>query len=549
MARLDRLSTAREIAQLAAVLGREFSYEVLCAVAQLDTAALQQAIESLLETELLYQARRPELVYLFKHALIRDTAYASLLNSTRQQYHQRIAQVLEERFPETAETQPELVAHHYTEAGLNAHAVPYWQSAGQRAVERSAHIEAIAHLTKGLDLLARLPDTPERAQQELACQLSLGASLLAAKGHPAPELEHVYARARRLCQQMGETPQLLGALQGLFAFYLAKAEFQSTRELGEEILAREPKTNPDHFRLVAYRVLAATHFYLGEFTSARGQLERGIALYNRERHGSLAFQYGQDVGVYYRVYSAWTLWLLGHVDQALKPIEEGLALARGLSHPFSVAVTLGHAAVLHHFRREWKAARERAEEAIGLCTDQGFPFYLAMGNIIRGCALVAQARDEAGISQAHDGLNAWRQTGAVILVPTFLSLLAEAHALVGQPDAGLAALAEALALADTSGECWWSAELHRLRGELLVQRAGADMHHAEQSFRRALEIARRQQAGSLELRAAMSLGRLWYRQERRRDARCILADVYARSSEGFDTADSEQARELLAEWE
>jgi class 3 adenylate cyclase/predicted ATPase len=549
MARLDRLSTAREIAQLAAVLGREFSYEVLCAVAQLDTAALQQAIESLLETELLYQARRPELVYLFKHALIRDTAYASLLNSTRQRYHQRIAQVLEERFPETAETQPELVAHHYTEAGLNAHAVPYWQSAGQRAVERSAHIEAIAHLTKGLDLLARLPDTPERAQQELACQLSLGASLLAAKGHPAPELEHVYARARRLCQQMGETPQLLGALQGLFAFYLAKAEFQSTRELGEEILAREPKTNPDHFRLVAYRVLAATHFYLGEFTSARGQLERGIALYNRERHGSLAFQYGQDVGVYYRVYSAWTLWLLGHVDQALKPIEEGLALARGLSHPFSVAVTLGHAAVLHHFRREWKAARERAEEAIGLCTDQGFPFYLAMGNIIRGCALVAQARDEAGISQAHDGLNAWRQTGAVILVPTFLSLLAEAHALVGQPDAGLAALAEALALADTSGECWWSAELHRLRGELLVQRAGADMHHAEQSFRRALEIARRQQAGSLELRAAMSLGGLWYRQERRRDARCILADVYARSAEGFDTADIEQARALLAEWE
>jgi class 3 adenylate cyclase/predicted ATPase len=549
LARLDRLATVKAQAQLGATLGREFSYELLRAVAPWDEGTLQRGLHLLVEAEFLYQlGLPPQATYRFKHALIQDAAYQSLLRSTRQQYHQRIAQVVEARFPEICETQPELVAHHYTEAGLNAYAVPYWQRAGQRAIERSAHVEAIAHLTKGLDLLMRLPDTPERVQQELACQLSLGASLLATKGHPAPELEHVYARARRLCLQMGETPQLLGALQGLFAFYLAKAEFQSTRELGEEILAREPGTNPDHFRLVAYRALGATHFYLGEFVAAREQLERGIALYDRDRHGSLAFQYGQDVGIYYRVYSAWTLWLLGRVDQALTHVEEGLALARGLSHPFSLAITLGHAAVLHHFRREWKLAKERAEETIALCTGQGFSFYLAMGNIIRGCATVAQARDKAGLSQAYDGLSAWRRTGAVILVPTFLSLLAEAQGLVGQTEAALAALTEALALADTTGECWWSAELHRLRGELLVKFAGADMDHAESSFRHALEIARRQQARSLELRAAMSLGRLWYRQGKCRDARGILTDVHARISEGFDSADREEASSLLTEW-
>jgi class 3 adenylate cyclase/predicted ATPase len=546
MARLDRLATVKAQAQLGATLGREFSYELLRAVAPWDEGILQRGLDLLVEAEFLYtQGRPPQATYRFKHALIQDAAYQSLLRSTRQQYHQRIAQVVETRFPEIYETQPELLAHHYTEAGLNAQAVPHWQRAGQRAIERSAHVEAIAHLTKGLDLLGRLPDTPERAQQELSCQLSLGASLLATKGHPAPELEHVYARARRLCQQMGETPQLLGALQGLFAFYLAKAEFKSTRELGEEILAREPATNPDHFRLVAYRVLAATDFYRGEFVAARGQLERGIALYDRDRHGSLAFQYGQDVGIYYRVYSAWTLWLLGHVDQALQSVDEGLALARGLSHPFSLAVTLGHAAVLHHFRREWHLAKERAEEAIGLCTDQGFPFYLAMGNIVQGCARVSQVRDEAGLLQAHDGLRAWRQTGAVILVPTFLSLIAEAHGFVGQPDLGFAALADALALADTSGECWWSAELYRLRGDLLLQQAGADMDDAEASFRRALEIARGQEARSLELRAAMSLSRLWQRQGKRAEARQMVADVRDWFTEGLNTRDLLDANTLL----
>jgi class 3 adenylate cyclase len=236
-ARLDRLAAVRDIAQLGAALGREFSYELIHAVALLDERTLQHGLAALVDAELIYQRGLvPQATYVFKHALIRDAAYQSLLKSTRQLYHQQIARVLEARFPEIKETQPELLAHHYTEAGLQIQAIAYWQQAGQYAIQRSAHVEAIAHLTRGLELLAMLPDTPDRAQEELTCQLALGTSLLATKGHAAPEVERAYARARRLCQRMGDTPQLLMALQGLFSFYLGKAEFQTTRDLGEELL-------------------------------------------------------------------------------------------------------------------------------------------------------------------------------------------------------------------------------------------------------------------------------------------------------------------------
>jgi predicted ATPase len=227
----------------------------------MDEGTLQHGLAALVDAELVYQRGRvPQATYVFKHALIRDAAYQSLLKSTRQLYHRQIAKVVEVRFPEITETQPELLAYHYTEAGLHAQAVAYWQQAGQRAIQRSAHVEAIAHLTQGLRLLALLPDTPERLQGELTCQLSLGTSLLATKGHAAPEVEHAYAQARRLCEQMGETPQVLMALQGLFTFYLGKAAFQTTQALGEDILTRQPGRDREHFQLIAHRVLASTHF-------------------------------------------------------------------------------------------------------------------------------------------------------------------------------------------------------------------------------------------------------------------------------------------------
>src|SRR5713101_4063986 len=284
MARLDRLATVREIAQLGATLGREFSYELLQAVSPLDEERLQHGLKQLVEAELVYQRGLvPQAHYLFKHALIQDTAYQSLLKSTRQQYHRQIAQVLAERFRETVETQPELVAQHYTEAGLIEQAIPYWQQAGEHASQRSAYVEAISHLTRGLEVLKTLLDTPERVQQELTLQLALGAALLPVKGYTASEVEKTVLRARELCQQLGETPQLVPVLYRLWLFYLNRGELQTARELAEQLLSLAQRAHT-LARLLAHLALGLTLFHLGEFASAVTHLEQSIALYDPQMH-------------------------------------------------------------------------------------------------------------------------------------------------------------------------------------------------------------------------------------------------------------------------
>ncbi len=364
MARLDRLASVKGLAQLGATLGREFAYDLLQAVAPCDEGTLQRGLHQLVEAEFLYQqGLPPQATYRFKHALIQDAAYQSVLRSTRQQHHQRIAQVLETRFPETAETQPELVAHHYTEAGRTEQAIPYWQRAGQRAVERSANLEAVAHLTKGLEVLATLPDTPERAQQELLVQTTMGPALMATKGYGSPEVLRTYARARELCQQVGETPQLFQVLRGLWYFYLIRLELRTARELGEQLLTLAQHVGDSALLLESHYALGNTLNYLGEFAAARAYLEQGIALYDPQRHRAHAFRYGQDPGVACRSYAAVTLWWLGYPDQALQRSHEALTLAREVAHPFSLAYVLFFAALLHHFRREGQLTQERAEEA------------------------------------------------------------------------------------------------------------------------------------------------------------------------------------------
>jgi predicted ATPase len=283
----------------------------------MDEPTLQHGLAQLVEAELLYQhGLLPQATYLFKHALVQDAAYQSLLRSTRQQYHARIAHVLEAQFPETVATQPELLAHHYTEAGLTAQAIPYWQQAGQRALERSANLEAMVHLTKGLEVLATLPDTPERAQQELAMQLTLGPALITTRGQASPEVLHAYARARALCQQVGETPQLFQVLRGLWYFYLHRMELQTARELGEQLLTLAQQVGDSALLLEAHSALGNTLNYLGEFASTQAHFARGIALYDRQQHHAHAFRYGQAPGVVCRIYAAVTLWLLGYPDQA-----------------------------------------------------------------------------------------------------------------------------------------------------------------------------------------------------------------------------------------
>jgi predicted ATPase len=436
MARLDRLAPVREIAQLGATLGREFSYELLYAVSSLDEGTLQQGLRQLVEVELVYQrGLPPQATYLFKHALIQDAAYQALLKSTRQQSHRQIAQVLAGRFPETVETQPELVAHHYTEAGLIAQAIPYWQRAGERAVARSTNIEAVRHFTKGLELLKTLPDTPERTQQELTLQIALGAPLMATKGFAAPEVERAYARAQELCQQVGETPQLFRVLSGLWFFYLARAELQTAHELAEQLLSLAQSVQDPAFLVEAHRALGMTLWHLGEFASAQKHCEQGIV-------------------------------------------------------------------------------------------------------------------------QIRQGLAIWGATGAEMSRLYFLILLAEAYGKAGQAEEGLSTLSEALTLVNRTGERFYEAELYRLKGELSLQsrqvKTSQDksevtnpQSEAEACFRKAIDIARRQQAKSLELRAVMSLSRLRQQHDKKDEARQLLAEIYGWFTEGFDTKDLQEAKALL----
>jgi len=484
---------------------------------------------------------------MFKHALIQDAAYASLLKRTRQQYHQQIAQMLEAEFPETVGAEPELVAHHYTEAGLNEQAVGYWHQAGKRATQRSANVEAINHLTKGLEVLMTLPDTLERARQELDLQTTLGPVLMAVKGQSSPDTERAYARARELCQQVGETPQLFPVLHGLFRFYMVRAEFQTTRELAEQLFSLAQRVQDPALLLEAHRVMGQTKFWLGDMASARAHLEQGMALYDPQQHRSHAFVYGQDPGVACRSFMVRPIWILGYPDQALQNIREALTLAQELTHPFSLVYALILAAAVHQFRREAQAVQERAEAVIAVSTEQGFPFWLAFGMILRGWVFTAQGRGAEGMAQIHQGLAAYRATGAEVDNPYFLALLAEAYGKVGQPEEGLTVLVEALAMVDSTGGRHWEAELHRQKGELLLMQKGQKAGEAEECFRQALDIARRQQAKSLELRAAMSLSRLWQQQGKQEEGHQLLAEIYGWFTEGFDTADLKEAKALLEE--
>jgi class 3 adenylate cyclase/predicted ATPase len=547
MARLDRLLTAKGIAQLGAVLGRQFSFELLQAVSHLDEATLQRELHQLVEAEFLHQhGAPPQATYMFKHVLIQEAAYQSLLKRTRQQYHHGIGQILAARFADTVETRPELLAHHYTEAGLIESALVYWQLAGERAMERSAHVEAVMHLTRGLEVLQTLPETSQRAQQELHLQTALGPALIATKGYAASEVEHTYARARALCQQSGETPELFSALRGLWVCNEARAELRTARQLGEQLLALAQTLQDPMLLVEAHRALGNTLFWLGEFASARTHLEQGMALYDPQQHRSLAFLYGTDPGVVCLSYSAWALGLLGYADQALQTSAEALALAQRMAHFHSLALALTWAIYLHQARRELHAVQERVKALVALAAEQGFPYWLALGTILGGWALSQQRQAVAGIAQMHQGLAAYRATGAELFRTYWLALLAEAYGTAGQVQEGLLVLEEALALVDTNGERYWEAELYRRKGELLLQSGVWDAAQgAAVCFQQALAVARRQHAKALELRAALSLSRLWHHQGKRAEVYQLLAAVYGWFTEGFATADLQDARTLL----
>jgi predicted ATPase/class 3 adenylate cyclase len=548
-ARIDRLPPEdKRLLQAASVIGETVPFALLQALAELSDRELSSYLGRLQADEFLYESSLfPDLEYSFKHGLTYQVTYNSLVGERRRALHTRILDAIERLYPDRLNEQVERLAHHAMRAEEWPKAVAYYRRAGIKAAARSAHSEAITHLTTALELLKRFPHTPDRAKQELDLQTALGPVFMASKGFAAPEVEHAYGRARELCREVGQTQQLFPTLHGLWRFYVNRAAFKPARALAEEALTVAQRVEEPALLLEAHRALGQTMFWLGEPTSTRGHMDEAMALYDSERHRSHTSLYGQDPGVVCRSFAAWTLWLLGYPDAARHRIQEAVRLAQEVAHPFSFAYSLMCAAVVHWFLREDQAARKRAEAVMALSREQGFPFWLIWGRILRGWALAVQGQGEEGITEIQEGLTAYQVTGAEVFRPSFLCLLAEAYGHMGESEKQLSTLAEALAAVHRSGETWWKAELHRLTGESLLASRGGNSSEVEASFHQSLYIARRQQAKSLELRAALSLSRLWHRNSKRQEARELLGATYGWFTEGPDTADLRDARMLLEE--
>jgi predicted ATPase len=477
---------------------------------------------------------------------VRDAAYETLLKSERQRLHARIARTLEERFSELSDTQPELVAYHCTQAGLAEKAVGYWQKAGQRAIERSAGTEAVAHFDRALKLLAALPEGSERDRQELRLRAGLGAQLAVTRGYAASAVQDAFGRAWELCRGLEDAAESFPVLFGLWRYYLARGQLLTSRKVADRCLASAERAGDPSLLIEARHALAWSLFALGEPRPARAHLEQALASYSPTEHSSLAFVYGTDPGAHSLSLLSWALWVLGYPAQALQRNREAIALAQELTHPVTRAVCHLYAAVTRQFRREIGEAQSEAEAAITICQERGVGYYLAMATTVRGWALAARGQGEEALAEMGRGLAAVDATGAEVARPYWIGLLAEAWGRTGRPAEGLRWLEEALATAARNRDRWYEAELHRLRGELLLAGHGSAAE-AEACFRRAIQAARRQGARSLELRAATSLARLWHGQDRRAEARDLLAPVHGWFTEGLDTPDLREAKLLLDE--
>jgi predicted ATPase len=478
----------------------------------------------------------------------RARTYQSLLKRTRQQYHQQVAELLETRFPEIVQTQPELVAHHYTEAGSAEPAVEHWYRAGQQALHRSANLEAVEHLRKALEVLRTLAESPERDRRELSLQTTLGPALMAIQGYAAPDVGETYVRARQLCEQVGETTELFAVLFGVWLYHLGRAEHHTAHAFAEQLLDLAESLSEPEYLLEARVTLGASSYYIGELQTANEHFQEGIRLYDPEQHAELALSYGGfDPGVVCLGYGAWTLWLLGEVDQAKASADQAQAFSRRLNNAYTLARCQYYDALLRQFVGDWQAVRARAEEAIELATEQGIAMVRAVGTIMLGWVRLREGQKAEGSRQIHKGVDAYRATGASFQLPHFLVPVAEAARVRGRPEEGLDVLADAMAIVENTGERYLEAELHRLQGELLLDRSPGDHGPAEGAFQKALSVARAQQAKSLELRSATSLARLWQAQGKTTAARDLLAPVYQSFSEGFDTPDLKSANALLDE--
>jgi tetratricopeptide (TPR) repeat protein len=543
MARLDRLPRVREVAQLGSVLGREFSYDMISALAGIEEEMLQSGLGQLVVAELLYQrGRPPRSRYLFKHALIQDAAYQSLLKRTRQHYHQQAAKLLEDRFPEVASTQPELIAHHYTEANCPTQAIAYCHKAGATAASKSANREAVDQFRRGLALVEALPDARQRAERELDLQMALGPALFATKIYSDPDIDRAYARAWELCRQLGGHSRGFTALRGLQLYHLNLLEMDRSQHFAEEAL-RVAERLDDAARFVgAHMALGTVLFNQGKLEPALAHFRRGFEMFDPNMQ--FPDWPGSHPGMQCQFWLALVSWMLGYPGRFLKELRAAVRGAERLGHPLTLAQTLCWAALVHIFRREPSAAADHAERALRICEEHRIAQRHAVALCAHGWAMSVSGDSEKGLAQIAQGVDSH---GLGTSQHILLALQADVQLAIGKPEAALESVAAGRkAVEKMGGAPPLEAELYRLRGEALLAGAGT-VSEAEAAFEKAIAVARRQNAKSWELRAATSLARLRRQQGRPQEAVALLAPILAWFTEGFDTADLKDARTLLAD--
>jgi predicted ATPase len=555
LARLDRLGPAKEVAQIGATIGREFSHAVLAAVAGRSEAELQSAFDRLIRAGLLFrQGVPPNASYLFKHALVQDAAYGTLLREPRRALHARIAEALERQFAEIAENQPELLARHCTEAGLVEKASSLWGKAGQRSLARSALVEAAKQFKRALEQIATLPATPALRREEINLQIALITPLIHVKGYAAPQTKAAAERGRLLIEQaeaIGEAPKdrllLFSALYGIWIASYVGFDGDLMRRNATQFLALAEKEEVTVPVMVGHRLMGISLLCTGHVAEARTYFDRAIALFNPYAHRPLATRFGVDTGASVLSYRSMALWALGYPDAALADAENALKDARAINHVATLMYTLHNTSLAHIWCGNYGTANGQLDELISLADQKGAAYWSANGILVRGWLFALTGKVSDAIQMLTSGITAYRSTGSTNWVPLHLSILAMAHAELHQFGDAQRCADEAITIAEATNERWCETEINRVAGEIVLNSPDQDVAKAQSYFERALAIARQQQAKSWELRASMSLARLWRDQGKVSEARELLAPVYGWFTEGFDTRDLKEARALLEE--
>lgn len=545
-ARIDRLdSQTKNILQVASVIGRELNVLVLEKVLEVERTDLKKDLDKLARNGFMITQLQRDSSCTFKHALTRDVAYETLLKSRRRSLHRKVGDAIKQVIPYTIETQPELLAYHYTEAELFAEAIPLWQSGGRKAIQRSSNLEAVSHLTRGLELLDRLSgSTMQVQQQEIDLLTTIGPALMAIKGPASAEVKRVYDRAKLLCEQIGQSSLVFPVFFGLWRFYLLRADFESAEDLANRLVKLVSHDTYEQFLMDTYFIMGVTSFWRGDFEHAHNNFEKVIAMYDPHLHYIHTFLLGQDPLFVCLSYDAFILWTLGCPDQALKKISQAVNLARNRNHPFSLAYALFGISKVYQLRNDSSMTYQWAEEAMMLAIDKDFPYFVSISSILKGWAMAEKGDLNGGIDQIHRGLDNLKVTESEVNKTYYLALLAEAHKKNGDVKEGLEAISEALDLVRRNKEVWYEAELYRIKGDLLVM-SNKKKLEAKKSYYMAIDLAKKRNALSFELRSTLSLYYVCKDSGNLHKAQNMLSAVVQKFTEGFDSKDVCEAKTIL----